>query len=160
MYDQYAAMILRVAARVTGNRAAAEDLVQDVLVFLWERPQAFDPDRGRLRAWLAMLAHRRSVDWVRREIRRRELVEQIMPDQDGGPAADEAVIDADVAARVRNAIARLPSPQRMAVELAYFQERTYRQVAVDLGIPEGTVKSRIRAALRTISAAVTSEEVR
>src|SRR4029453_1924280 len=71
-YAQFSPMVYGLAARVTGDRAAAEDVTQEVLLHLWERPWVLDPDRGRLRAWLATMAHHRSVDLLRRaEVRDR-----------------------------------------------------------------------------------------
>jgi RNA polymerase sigma-70 factor (ECF subfamily) len=158
LYDRFAATVFAIAARVTRDRTAAEDLVQDVFVFAWERPYAFDPGRGSLRAWLSTLAHRRAVDWVRREVRRSGAPAAAPPVEQ--PSAEETVVAADVAVRVRRALAALPEPQRRAVELAYFSDRSYRQVADDLGVPEGTVKSRMRLALRKIAAAMAGEEDR
>src|SRR5215216_6256654 len=67
IYDQFASFVFGLARRVTANPTIAEDVTQDVFVSLWEKPQAFDPSRGTLRAWLGVLTHRRSVDRVRRE---------------------------------------------------------------------------------------------
>ena len=71
LYDQYAAFVYGLARRVAGSDAAAEDVTQDVFVSVWERPEAFDPDRGSMRSFIGTLAHRRAVDWVRREESRR-----------------------------------------------------------------------------------------
>src|SRR5207244_8696495 len=71
IYDQFASFVYGLALRVIGDARAAEDVAQDVFVCIWERPDAFDPDRGSLRTWLGTLAHRRAVDHVRREEARR-----------------------------------------------------------------------------------------
>ncbi|HEX4907549.1 MAG TPA: sigma-70 family RNA polymerase sigma factor, partial [Actinomycetes bacterium] len=65
-YEQFSPTVYGLAARVTGDHAAAEDVTQEVFLHLWERPWVFDPDRGRLRAWLATMAHHRAVDRLRR----------------------------------------------------------------------------------------------
>ena len=70
-YDQFSSFVYGLSQRVIGDRRAAEDITQDVFLYLWERADAFDPDRGGLRTWLGTLAHRRSVDYVRREEARR-----------------------------------------------------------------------------------------
>jgi RNA polymerase sigma factor (sigma-70 family) len=67
VYDGYAPTVYGIALRVTNDRQAAEDVTQDVLLDLWQRPERFDPDRGGLRPWLATIAHNRSVDWIRRQ---------------------------------------------------------------------------------------------
>src|SRR6202142_288372 len=71
MYDQFGSYVFGLAARVIGDRRAAEDVTQDVFLSLWERPDAFDPERGRLRTFMGTLAHRRAIDFVRREEARR-----------------------------------------------------------------------------------------
>src|SRR5215471_13923006 len=76
VYDQFASFVYGLAARVIGDRRAAEDVSQEVFLALWERPHAFDPDRGSLRTWLGTLSHRRSVDYVRREEARRRRTER------------------------------------------------------------------------------------
>ena len=76
IYDQYASFVYGLALRVIGDARAAEDVSQDVFVGLWERPAAFDPDRGSLRTWLGTLTHRRAVDYVRREEARRRRAER------------------------------------------------------------------------------------
>jgi RNA polymerase sigma-70 factor (ECF subfamily) len=128
----------------------AEDVTQEVFTFLWEQPERFDPTRGSLRSWLGLLAHRRSVDRVRREVRRSRsetLLDDVWPAIGGPSEVDDELARGWVAGCVREAIAQLPTEQRAAVELAYFGGRTYRHVASDLAIPEGTAKSRLRLAL-------------
>src|SRR5690349_23267626 len=71
MYDQFGSYVFGLAARVIGDRRAAEDVTQEVFLSLWERPDAFDPGRGRLRTFVGTLAHRRAIDLVRREEARR-----------------------------------------------------------------------------------------
>jgi RNA polymerase sigma-70 factor (ECF subfamily) len=73
VYDAYAPLVFGLALRITRSREAAEDVTQEVFAFLWERPLAFDPVKGPLRSWLGTLAHRRAVEVVRREERRRVL---------------------------------------------------------------------------------------
>ncbi len=145
------------ALRVIGDARAAEDVAQDVFVSVWERPDAFDPDRGSLRTWLGTLAHRRAVDHVRREeARRRRSVKEASRSQTA-PDVEEMAMALVTAERVRAALATLPDDQRRAIQLAYFGGKTYRQVAEVLGIPEGTAKSRLRLGLRRIADALDDE---
>ncbi|HTT87368.1 MAG TPA: sigma-70 family RNA polymerase sigma factor [Acidimicrobiales bacterium] len=158
IFERYAGFILGVARRVTGNAPAAEEVLQDVVTALWSRPERFDAARGSLRAYLGVLAQRRAIDAVRAESRRRGREDrfsslsgiasssQTVPGWEGGPGAEADVTDA-----VRRAIARLPTPQRLAVELAFWQGKTHREVAQALGIPEGTAKSRLRLAQRKLA---------
>jgi len=154
LYDQYASFVFGLARRVTGDRTAAEDVTQDVFVACWERPAAFDPERGRLRTFLGTLAHRRAVDWVRREEARRRRSEREAALVVRVPDVEEMVSALATAERVRAEVERLPVEQAEAIRLAYFGGQTYRQVAVSLGIPEGTAKSRLRLGLRRIAAAL------
>jgi RNA polymerase sigma-70 factor (ECF subfamily) len=157
IYDQYASFVYGLALRVIGDPRAAEDVSQDVFVGLWERPAAFDPDRGSLRTWLATLAHRRAVDYVRREEARRRRAERDAARAVTAPDVEEMATAMVAAERVRAALDVLPSEQRRAIQLAYFGGKTYRQVAEVLGIPEGTAKSRLRLGLRRIAEALEAQ---
>ena len=155
VFDRYGSLVFGLAQRVTRSAAAAEEITQEVFVFFWEHPDRFDAGRGSLRAFLGSIAHRRAVDVVRREVRRTAREDRVA----GDPSTDDAgVIDVadraaatDVAARVRAAVAELPADQRQAIELAYFDGCTFREVATRLGIPEGTAKSRLRLALAKLA---------
>lgn len=155
IYDRYSSLVFGLARRITGSGAAAEEITQEVFVFLWEHPDRFDPERGSLRAFLGAVTHRRAVDAVRRDTRRVSREDRVAHDPSiGTTSASGEVIDLaervsarDLADRVRAAVALLPTDQREAVELAYFGGCTFRDVAVRLGIPEGTAKSRLRLAL-------------
>jgi RNA polymerase sigma-70 factor (ECF subfamily) len=156
LYDRFAPLVHGLALRVTGDRAGAQDVTQEVFVQVWEHPSRFDPERGGLRAWLGVIAHRRAVDWVRREVAHQRTAasaaDQADPDRAPplpGPA--ETVLAADTRAQVRLAVEALPEPQRACVRLAYFEGYTYRQVAAVLGIPEGTAKSRVRLGLAALA---------
>ena len=150
LHDRYAGLVFGLARRVLGDDAMAEDVAQEVFVAIWQEPGRFDPTRGSLRSWLGLLAHRRAVDRVRAEVRRAkgehklDGTELTANDQN---EVDEQLARAWLAGRVQAALAQLPTEQREAVVLAYYGGRTYRQVAVELDIPEGTAKSRLRLAL-------------
>ena len=147
VYDRYAPLVFGVAKRVLANRSLAEDVVQEVFTALWRNPERFDPQRGSLRAYLGVQAHRRAVDAVRSDTRRRAREEHCELMQPPVEARSSDRMDAvTVAEVVRQAIARLPDGQRQAVELAYWSGRPQREVADVLGVPEGTVKSRMRLA--------------
>jgi RNA polymerase sigma factor (sigma-70 family) len=157
VYDQYSSFVYGLALRVIGEPRAAEDVTQDVFVSIWERPGAFDPERGSLRTWLGTLAHRRAVDYVRREEARRRRMEREASRAVPAPDVEELATALVTAERVRAALDALPGEQRRAIELAYFGGNTYRQVAEVLGIPEGTAKSRLRLGLRRIASALEAE---
>jgi RNA polymerase sigma factor (sigma-70 family) len=154
IYDQFGSYVYGLAARVIGDRRAAEDITQDVFLSMWERPEAFEPDRGRLRTFVGTLAHRRAIDFVRREEARRRRSARDAAAMLPIPDVDELAMAIVTAEQVRAEVERLPAEQREAIELAYFGGRTYRQVADELGIPEGTAKSRMRLGLRRIADAL------
>ncbi len=146
------------ALRVIGDPRAAEDIARDVFLFVWERPEAFDPARGSLRTWLGTLAHRRAVDYVRREEARRPRTQREAGRQTAViPDVAEMATALVAAERVRAALDVLPDEPRRAIQLAYFGGRTYRQVAEQLGIPEGTAKSRLRLGLRRVAAVLEAD---
>jgi RNA polymerase sigma factor (sigma-70 family) len=157
-YDSFAVVVYGVALRVTGDRQAAEDVTQDTLLELWRRPERFHPARGPMRPWLAAVAHNRSVDRIRhqqaargRDLRNERLTSAEVPD------IDEGVQAAMTAERVHVALSRLPQTEGDAIRLAFFAGLTYRQVALDLDIPEGTVKSRIRSGLHHLALTLYAE---
>jgi len=159
LYDQFGSYVFGLAARVIGDRHAAEDVTQEVFLSLWERPEAFEPSRGRLRTFLGTLAHRRAVDVVRREEARRRRAARDAATTTPIPDVGELAMAIVTAEQVRAEVSRLPSEQRAAIELAYFGGRTYRQVAEELGIPEGTAKSRMRLGLGRIAQALEAQGV-
>ena len=147
VWDRYAPVVYGHARRLTRDASIAEDVTQEVFVTLWQHPERFDPERGSLRAYLGVHAHRRAIDALRRNVRRaaREQRHHRLHPNGGCPPVDST--DAtSMADAVREAIGRLPTEQRQAVELAYFGGLTHRELAATLGIPEGTVKSRLRLA--------------
>ncbi len=161
VYNEFASYVFGLARRVTASTSLAEDVTQEVFVSLWEKPHAFDPERGTMRAWLGVLTHRRSVDRVRREAtakRHETRRATALPLQSATDTADAATSEV-LAQRVRDAVADLPEDQRRAVELAYFGGHTYVEVAATLGIPEGTAKSRLRLAMRRLALVLEPEGI-
>lgn len=158
IYDQFAALVHGITLRVTGDRATAADATQDVFVTLWQRPDGFDPDRGSLRSYLAVVARRRAVDALRKRGRVSQVEDRLASaDVVTPPNVEEAAAALVLGEKVRRAVRRLPDDQRVAVELAYFRGLTFVEVAAHLGIPEGTAKSRLRLALGRLAAALREE---
>lgn len=155
-YDLYAAAVYGIAVRITNDHGAAEDVTQEVFVELWQRPERYDPGQAPLRGWLCMIARRRAIDWRRRQVTRDRytllLAGQALP----APNVEEDVEASTMAKLVRAAVHDLPPLYREAIALAYFYGLTYREVAVQLGIPEGTAKYRLRTGLRRIGDSMSS----
>ena len=121
LYRRHGDAVFGLANRVICDRHIAEEVLQDTFVRLWNSPERFDPERGTLRTYLLRMTHSRSA-W-----------EMIRSDN------------------IRNALEELSASERDAIVLAYFGGRTYREVATQLSIPEGTAKSRIRLGLAKLA---------
>jgi RNA polymerase sigma factor (sigma-70 family) len=146
LYDRYGRAAYGLALRVLRDAALAEDAVQDAFLAVWRTAPRFVPERGAASAWILTLVHRRAVDVVRREQRRRaDPLEQVM-EQGGGGADEEAWLRLQ-RERVQAALQQLPDPQREALELAYYGGFTQSELAERLGQPIGTIKSRMFAGL-------------
>jgi RNA polymerase sigma-70 factor (ECF subfamily) len=151
LYRRHAGAVFGLANRVLADRAQAEELVQEVFLRLWNEPERFDPERGALRSFLLAQTHGRAVDMVRSDASRRRREERdARQTAEAGYDLEHEVWDMAVADRLRRSMASLPEPERRAIELAYYGGRTYREVAAELGAPEGTIKSRIRAGLERL----------
>jgi RNA polymerase sigma-70 factor (ECF subfamily) len=148
-YQRHAGASFALARRLLGDREMAEEVVQEVFLRLWHRPDRFDPERGTLRSYLLAQTHGRSVDMLRSDTSRRRREERdARQTAESAPDIEREVIDLTMAEKMKDVVAGLPADERRAIELAYFGGHTYRQVAVMLDAPEGTVKSRIRSGLR------------
>lgn len=151
MYDRYSGIVYGVALRVLGDTSAAEDVLQEVFLQLWRNPQAFDANRGKLPAWLAVIARNRAID----HLRKRPMEEDIedLPISTGLNLEDEAAQSLAVQ-KIRGALSQLPPDQRRAMELAFFEGMTHTEIAARTGEPLGTIKTRIRAGLLAVRKAV------
>lgn len=147
-FRRHSGAVFALARRVLNDAGRAEEIVQEVFLRLWNAPERFDPDRGSLRSFLLAHAHGRAVDAVRSDSSRRrredrESLRATIATYD----VEREVGDVIVAEHVRDAVATLAPGEREAIELAYFGGHTYREVAVILDQPEGTIKSRIRSGM-------------
>jgi RNA polymerase sigma-70 factor (ECF subfamily) len=144
LYDRYSSVVYAVALRVLGDTGAAEDILQDVFLQLWRNPGAFDSARGSLGAWLAVITRNRAIDSLRRrkpEIDIEYAIVSVAPDLAG--AADRS----RAAEKVRGVLGSMPTAQRSALEMAYFEGMSHSEIATKTGEPLGTIKTRIRAGL-------------
>lgn len=154
LYERYSPAAYGMALRVVRQPFLAQEVLHDAFLALWNAPEAFDPTRGPFRTFLLSLVHHRAVDAVRREERLRERERRANP----APPPVEDVMDtvveqvelADRRREVRAAVAGLPPEQREALELMYFRGWTQARIARETGVPIGTVKSRVWAAMRKL----------
>jgi len=160
VYDRYADLVFSATLRILANSHAAEDVTQDIFVRLWRRPEMFVAERGRFVSWLMSVARHRAVDEVRARGRRgryeappeSDALAYAVIDQGNDPAREAQAKDDRTA--VRLALAGLPREQRMALELAYFGGLTQQEIAVQLGEPLGTIKTRIRLGMQKLRRAL------
>lgn len=150
VYDRVAGRVNGLTRRIVRDAAQAEEVTQEVLLDVWRKAAAFDPSRGSALSWVLMIAHRRSVDRVRAsqsQSARDDGYESHRPPQLADPTAEDAT-DRVRSVAVRAAVAQLSEGQRRALEMAYFEGRTHREIAEELEIPLGTAKTRVRDGLR------------
>jgi RNA polymerase sigma factor (sigma-70 family) len=149
LYDRYGRAAYGLALRVLRDPSLAEDAVQEAFLHVWRSAARFRPERGKAGTWVLTFVHRRAVDLVRREERRRGEPAGSTPPATV-PGADE---DADRRSKreiVQDALRRLPAEQREAIELAYYGGYTQSELAERLGEPLGTIKSRMFAGLQSL----------
>ena len=146
LYDRVGGTAYGLAYRVLRDEALAEDAVQEAFLGLWRSAGSFIPERAKASTWILTLVHRRAVDLVRREQRRRTEPIEGAPEPAVGSAEEAAWLRLD-RERVQSALAQLPDQQREAIELAYYGGYTQSELAERLGQPLGTIKSRMFAGL-------------
>jgi RNA polymerase sigma-70 factor, ECF subfamily len=160
-YRRHGGVVLGLARRVTNDAGDAQDVTQEVLLNLWRHPERFDASRGSLRTYLLTQAHGRAVDLVRSSVARYGREERDARRRaHAGYDVEREVWDLTVRDKIDDAMSSLPEGERVAIELAYFGGHTYREVAILLCEPEGTVKSRIRFGLRRLRQTLIGDGVR
>jgi RNA polymerase sigma-70 factor (ECF subfamily) len=146
----YGRIVHGLARRILAEASLAEEVAQDTFLALWRRPGAFDPERGTLQSFLLGVARNKAIDLVRREESLRRTRDALMSEVETSSSdaqTDEPLSAVEEREHVKTALEQLSPLQREAIILAYFGGRTYREVAVELGIPEGTAKTRLRDGL-------------
>lgn len=147
LYQRYSDLVYSVALRVLGETGAAEDILQEVFMRLWRSPDLFDANRGSLPGWLAVITRNRAIDSLRKrrpESDMTDVIVSIEPDL-AGDAERRRTLD-----KIRGTLGGMPSLQRSALEMAFFEGLTHAEIAERTGEPLGTIKTRIRAGLLTL----------
>jgi RNA polymerase sigma factor (sigma-70 family) len=146
LYDRFGRLAYGLAFRILRDQALAEDAVQEAFLAVWRSADAYRRERAKPSTWILTVVHRRAVDLVRREDRRRGEPLEAAPEPTSAPADEDVTLHARRAA-VQAALTELPDDQRQALELAYYGGLTQSELAERLGVPLGTVKSRMFAGL-------------
>jgi RNA polymerase sigma-70 factor (ECF subfamily) len=158
LYARYGGLSFSLALRITGSRETAEEVVQEAFLSAWRRASTYEAGRGSPRAWLLGIVHNRAIDVVRAKAVRAPTVVlddvgEIAGDGDPWPQVQQS-LDREI---IRNALKSLPEEQRMCIELAYFGGYSYPEIATRLGMPLGTIKSRLRLGLQRLRALLSEQ---
>ena len=149
LYDRYSGLVCAVLNRILRDSAAAEEILQDIFFQVWRNAAQFDPARGSVPGWLAVAARNRAISRLRRRNpgQGEELFENaiVLPFNLETEAAQKQLMG-----KVKGVLGNLPTEQREAIELAYFEGLTHSEIATRTGDPLGTVKTRLRSAVETL----------
>ena len=152
LYDRVGRVAYGLAFRVLRDDRLAEDAVQEAFLAVWRTAGAFRAERAKASTWILTLVHRRAVDLVRREERRRaDPLDDAALDVSTGDSAEDVAWLGFERDRVRGALKQLPDTQREAIELAYYGGYSQSELAERLGLPLGTIKSRMFTGLARLS---------
>lgn len=153
LYDRYSPMLFGMLMRILRDSQAAEEVLQDLFLQLWRKPEQFDPARGSLPAWLTVIGRNRAISKLRgRPVR------EVLEHTDGlyaNTLASSQNIEKEASRTelldtLKLAMTRLPDEQRQALELAYFEGMTQTEIAARTGSPLGTVKTRVRSGMQSL----------
>ena len=153
LFDRYSRLVYSVALRVLRDPGAAEDVLQEVFLQMWRKPEAMVVNRGTMGAWLAVVARHRSIDTLRRQRPSESVDLLVLPSNVDfvGDAHRSALLE-----RARGVLGRMPVEQRKTLEMAFFDGLTHSEIADTTGDPLGTVKTRIRTALLMLRKAMSA----
>ena|ERR1700722_16209796 len=153
LYDRYGRLAFSLIYRIVRNTAAAEDLVQETFLRVWNRAQSFDPQRGSLGPWILTVARNRAIDYLR-SIDGRMSASSLELDRMENPALfsdlEDSALSMDRTRRLKSAFEKLSPNQRMVIELAYFEGLSQTEMAERMKQPLGTVKTWVRSALKAL----------
>lgn len=153
VYQRHSTAAFSLAYRITGNRNAAEDVMQEAFLSLWRSGARYDRARGSVRTWVLGIVHNRAIDGLRRATvhdKRRAADETAAERLEAGERTEVEAARNDEAREIRDAIGTLPDDQSKVIELAYFGGFTHSEISSMLGMPLGTVKGRMRLGLEKL----------
>lgn len=147
LFDHFAPRIKAYLQRAGTDEAMADELAQEALLAVWRKADSFDGTRATAATWIFTIARNLRIDRFRKQWRDVPLGDETPETVDEAAMPDDSLSDAERGARVREALRRLPPEQLKVIELSFFEEQPHAEIAQSLGIPLGTVKSRIRIAM-------------
>ena len=168
LYEQYAGPVFALTLRIVADRVAAEDLLQEVFVRVWQRADTYQVGRGKPLTWVLGIAHNLAIDEVRRRGRRSQIIEGReadkiedllagLPSTEAGP--EEQAWERQRRWQIGTALLKLPPAQRVIIEMAYFEGYTQSQMAERLGEPLGTIKTRLRLGIQKLRELLQGQEL-
>uniref|UniRef100_A0A831TCN2 RNA polymerase sigma factor n=1 Tax=Thermorudis peleae TaxID=1382356 RepID=A0A831TCN2_9BACT len=162
LFDRYNRLAFGLAYRILGDAFVAEEVVQDAFMSIWRNAASYDLSRGTVRTWLLTIVRNRAIDQLRGRFGRSQNdvdLDTVAPLLAAPDEWDDLLSEIQASA-VRAALRALPEEQRIAIELAYFEGLTHVEIAERLGIPLGTVKSRLRLGLQKLHDLLVTSKVR
>lgn len=162
LYDRFSGVLFSTAYRVLNNQEAAEDVLQDVFIQIWEKAPLYDPSRGKPMTWAVTLTRHKAIDRLRSTQRRSRLQDDVQRESETFEQFDDrssfdAVASGETSKLIREAIQKLSKDQREAIELAFFSSLTQTEIAERLGEPLGTIKARIRRGMMKLKDVISPE---
>lgn len=149
LYDRYSGLLYTLLLRMTGKPGVAEEVMQDAFLTVWRSAATWDPKRGSVQAWLVAIARHRAIDHLRKQEIPSVPLQHKVAAAELGP--EEIAVESAISSAVRDSVNDLPAIYRDVLDAVYFSGLTQREAADQLGIPLGTVKSRIRLALQRVA---------
>jgi RNA polymerase sigma-70 factor (ECF subfamily) len=156
LYDRYNGIIKALILRVIHNEAEADDLLQEIFMEIWNQAKNFSAEKGKPLGWMVTLARRRAIDGLRKKQAYARAEERLQSETEQQPEAwvhnstETEISRGDTRQLIRNVIDSLPQPQQQAVDLAFFQGMSQREIAAKTNTPLGTVKTRLELGLKKI----------
>ena len=156
LYERYSRVVFSFAFRILGDRASAEELLQEVFLRTWRQASNFSQSKGTFVTWLLSITHNMAIDEIRKRNRRPKRANSEDPMlmlanmRDTDTPVDERAVLSSVRTEIASALEQLPVAQRTAIEMAYFQGLTQREIAEQVGEPLGTIKTRMRLGMRKL----------
>ena len=161
LYERYGRRIFALAVRILSDAVSAEEVTQDVFMSVWRRGATYTSKKGKFTTWIFSIAHNRTIDELRKRRRDRSRTNDDIDDNLNLESGDVSPADATVAqseyTKIRAAMENLPDEQKNVVELSYFKGLTQTEIATKTGQPLGTVKTRMRLALKKLRKALSAE---
>ncbi len=161
LYERYGRRVFALAVRILGDAVSAEEVTQDVFMSVWRRGTTYTSKKGKFTTWIFSITHNRTIDELRKRRRDRSKTNDDIDEHLNLESGDVSPADAAVAQseydKIRAAMENLPEEQKNVVELSYFKGLTQTEIATKTGQPLGTVKTRMRLALKKLRKALSAE---